>query len=291
MVIAAEPPKERPASRELPSEPGSCVEELSIRVRNLCKTYPNSRGLLEILRHPIRRTTGVVALQGIDFEAYSGEIFGLLGPNGAGKTTLLKILANLVLPTSGDVLLAGCDLLRNPRKARRCIGYVPSDERNFFWRLSGQENLRFFADIHEVPPRLAAERIRFYLDYFGLQGVAGKRFALYSTGQKKLFTIIRALLPAPRILILDEPTNSLDPPATKRLVEHLRRELVGKEHQSIIWATHRLEEASDVCDRILLIDKGKARFCGLSADFHPRQSPEGGHLSSLLKVFEKMIED
>ena len=192
-----------------------------IRVRGIQKTYAPQRGLIDVLRRPFQRPAGTHALKGVDLDVGEGEIFGGLGPNGAGKTTFLKILVNLVLPSAGEATLAGHDLVRDPIEVRRSVGYIPSDERSFFWRLSGLDNLRFFASLQEITPREAERRIEHYIELFGMGRYANQTFALYSSGQKKMFTIVRGLLARPPILVFDEPTNSLDPPMAKQVMDHV----------------------------------------------------------------------
>jgi len=222
------------------------------------------------------------------------QVTGLLGPNGAGKTTLIKILANLVSPSSGVVRADGVDARSQRLALRRRIGYVPSEERSFFWRLSGMENLRFFAALWEIPAQEAALRIREYLQLFEIEALAPRRFESYSAGQKKLFTIVRALLPQPDILVLDEPTNSLDPPNARRVMAHVRDQLVAEEGCTVLWATHRLEEVHEICDYVALVDEGRVRFAGSAAEFASlsgADADQAPQLGPLMDVFDKLVAD
>jgi ABC-2 type transport system ATP-binding protein len=248
--------------------------------------------LLDVVRHP-RGGTRVHALRNLHFQVDRGTVLGLLGPNGAGKTTLIKILASLVLPTAGTVQLGGFDVVRASLRARRQVGYVPSDERSFFWRLSGRENLRFFANLHEVETNLATARIGAFLDMFALAGVADDRFGTYSSGVKKLFTIGRALIPAPPILVLDEPTNSLDPLAGGKLMRYVREELAGQRGCTVIWATHRLEEVQEICDEVLLIHRGETRFHGTIPELLAAHAGDevGARRTILTEVFEQLVSE
>ena len=197
----------------------------AFRLDAVTKIYPRPRGPLDFLRGTSLRP-GVRALHEVSFAASSGEVVGLLGPNGAGKSTLIRILAQLVKPTSGEVVIEGIDLRRNPLEARARVGYVAGDERSFFWRLSGLENLRFFAALYGLDRAEAERGIGRYLDLFGLSAVARQRFSSYSSGTRRLFTIIRGLIHEPDIVLMDEPTNSLDPLTRQRLMEFVGGELV-----------------------------------------------------------------
>jgi ABC-2 type transport system ATP-binding protein len=265
-------------------------EGLAVDLQGVRMVYPVQRGLLEVLRRPFAKPPGVEALKDIDMQARRGEIFGLLGPNGAGKTTLTRILCNLIDPTSGSVRVCGHDLRRAPVALRRSVGLVSSDERSFFWRLSALENLMFFSALHRVPSAEARARIGHYVEFFGLESAQTRRFGLCSSGQKKLFAIIRALVPRHPVLVFDEATNALDPTTAARLLEYVRDDLAGKEGRTIVWATHRLEEAQEICDSVMLIYRGRSRFAGSFSGFaalgdHPRP----GH-RALMQVFKRLVE-
>ena len=269
-------------------EPGSLGP--IIQLKGVEMAYPVQRGLLDFVRSPLQQTGVVRALKGIDLDVDRGVVFGLLGPNGAGKTTLIKILANLIIPTSGSGLINGYCLKKEAVDVRRSVGLVSSDERSFFWRLSGLENLRFFAALLEVSPRVAEERIQRYLEFFQLTGQARTRFGLYSSGRKKLFSIIRALLSEPPILVLDEPTNALDPPAAQRLMDFVRKEFVNGQGKTVIWATHRLEEVREICDSVMLIDGGSRRFLGSVQEFTALGQDTGSGHRSLMEAFRVLLE-
>ncbi len=250
-------------------------------------TYPSPRGLLDVLRNPFAKPGGTEALRSIDLAIESGQVFGLLGPNGAGKMTLTRILCNLVIPTQGRVLIDGNDIALEPGKCRKSVGFISSDERSFFWRLTGLENLLFFAPLYEVPRKEARLRINFYLDFFGIGAQARRRFGLLSSGQKKLFSVVRALVPDPPILLFDEPTNSLDPGTSARLMDHVREELSRRRGKTVLWATHRLEEAREMCDTLMVVDHGTCRFSGSVADFAALGAGLDG-ARSLMEVFRSL---
>jgi ABC-2 type transport system ATP-binding protein len=207
----------------------------------------------------------VEALRGVDLEVRAGEIVGLLGANGSGKSTLLKILATVVLPDAGRATVGGMDLTREPGEVRRRVGFASADERSFYWRLTGRENLAFFAAFQALATREAAARIARLGDELGLDAL-DRRYGEYSTGMRHRLAIARALLHEPRILLLDEPTRSLDPLAADALRGILRRTLAGERGCAILLATHDLQEAQGLCDRIAVLHRGERAAFGTPAD-------------------------
>jgi ABC-2 type transport system ATP-binding protein len=234
----------------------------AIRLERLGKVYVKRRSLREMALRPFAHAERVVGLVDVSLAIPRGAIFGLLGPNGAGKTTLLKILACLILPTEGNALVEGHSVTGDDRPVRRAIGFVTADERSFYWRLSGEENLIFFARLYGLAPGSAARRVRGLLADMELGEVAGRQFMSYSSGMKQRLAICRALLHDPPILCLDEPTRSLDPIAAK----HLRRFIVRRLHQeggkTIVLATHNLHEAEEMCDSLAVLDRGRVARAG-----------------------------
>lgn len=191
-----------------------------------------------------------------------GQIFGLLGPNGAGKTTLIKMLCTLITPTSGQARVNGFDLLREPDRIRQTVGLVTSDERSFYWRLSGRENLHFFAALHNLSPRAGRERTQQLLEQVELAEHADRPFQTYSTGMRQRLALARGLLRNPEILFLDEPTKGLDPAATTRLHSLIRDDLVGRQRKTVWLTTQILSEAEKLCHHLAIIQQGKIRASG-----------------------------
>ena len=233
----------------------------AIEATGLEKTFVKKKSARELVTQPFRRAARVQALRGVDMEVGEGEIFGLLGPNGAGKTTLLKILSCLVLPDRGRALVGGVDTVHEAR-VKPQIGLVTSDERSFYWRLSGRENLRFFARLYDVPRTRIEARIDELLQRVDLVEPSARRFADYSSGMKQRLAIARALLHDPPILLMDEPTRSLDPASALSLRAFVLDELKGKDGKTILLATHNLKEAEAVCDRLAILIAGKVRQVG-----------------------------
>jgi ABC-2 type transport system ATP-binding protein len=233
------------------------MSEAAIRTQDLSKAYVKRRSLREMAMRPFAAAETVQGLLDVTLEVRRGEVFGLLGPNGAGKTTLLKILAGLILPTRGRAEVEGFDLAREDRAAKRAIGFVTADERSFYWRLSGEENLVFFARLYGLGAEEARRRVRELCGTMEIEDVAARQFMSYSSGMKQRLAICRALLHDPSVLCLDEPTRSLDPIAAK----HLRRFVSEKLHvgrgKTVLLATHNLAEAEEMCGRLVVLDRGR----------------------------------
>jgi ABC-2 type transport system ATP-binding protein len=227
----------------------------------LAKSFAKKRSPRDLLTRPFARPDRVEALRGVDLHVNTGEIFGLLGPNGAGKTTLVKIFSCLVLPDRGRAVVGGSDV-RKEDDVKPKIGLVHSDERSFYWRLSGRENLTFFARLYDVPGRRIAGRIKELLERVDLVEAADRRFSDYSSGMKQRLAIARALLHDPPILLMDEPTRSLDPESSLSLRAFILDELKGRDGKTILLATHNLREAETLCDRLAILVAGTIRQVG-----------------------------
>jgi ABC-2 type transport system ATP-binding protein len=222
-----------------------------VEVRRLEKKFTRKRSVRDLLLHPFRKAEVVQALRSVDLTIREGEIFGLLGPNGAGKTTLLKILSCLVLPDAGTAVIGGYETGRE-QQVKPLIGLVHSDERSFYWRLTGRQNMRFFATLYNVPRESREERVDELLLKVDMVEAADRPFSDYSSGMKQRMSIARSLLHDPPILLMDEPTRSLDPAAALSLRRFIQEELSGRDHKTIVLATHNLHEAEALCSRIAL---------------------------------------
>lgn len=233
----------------------------AIETVDLVKRYPRQKGFRDLFLHPLRKRF-VTALDGVNIQVRRGEFFGLLGPNGAGKTTLIKILCNLILPSEGKAYVNGNDVTREGRKVRREIGYVVSEERSFYWRLTGRQNLRFFTKLNNLYGAAERRRIDEVLALMELEKEADKPFKDYSTGIRQRMAIARALITNPKILFMDEPTKSLDPSAAGHLKNFIRGTIVEEMKKTVLFATHNLHEAAELSDRIAIIDKAHVKTCG-----------------------------
>jgi len=233
----------------------------AVQTINLCKTFRQAKSYRDLILHPFQKKE-IVALQNINIQVNKGELFGLLGPNGAGKTTLTKILSGLILPTQGKAYLNGYDVAKDGKQVRNVVGYVVSEERSFYWRLTGRQNLKFFTTLNNLSPSTAKKRIDEVLTLLGLEGDAEKMFKDYSTGMKQRLAITRGLITNPEILLMDEPTRSLDPSTAQHLRRFIKEKIVGEEKKTVFLATHNLSEAEELCHRVAIINQGKLKACG-----------------------------
>ena len=231
----------------------------AISTVNLAKHFPRTSGYRDIL--PFRSKQFVTAVNGVDLEVKEGEFFWLLGPNGAGKTTLIKLLCCLVLPSSGTAQVFGNDILREEQAVKNLVGLVSSEERSFFWRLTGRENLQFFASLYHLSGLPAKKRIDELLEMVDLTDEGDIRFQNYSTGMRQKLAIARGLLSHPRLLFVDEPTRSLDP-VSAQTVRRFFKEKVAGEGKTVVLATHNLNEAEQLCDRLAIMNHGKVIALG-----------------------------
>lgn len=235
----------------------------AIQTYNLSKQFPVTGGWRQFIQP---RNLAPPAVDTVNITVKRGELFGLLGPNGAGKTTLIKMLSTLVIPTSGTAKLFDI-ALEQEADIRSMIGLVTSDERSFYWRLSGRENLEFFSVLHGLDSKQATDRIKTTLHSVGLQNVSDKRFQTYSSGMRQRLAIARALLSEPRLLFLDEPSRGLDPGATQSL-HQLLRNLAADCGITVFLTTHNLDEAEQLCEHMAIMDKGRIRAQGTLSELH-----------------------
>jgi ABC-2 type transport system ATP-binding protein len=235
--------------------------DICIETHHLYKRFPATKRYRELLLHPFRMNYFTV-LSDVSINIRKGELYGLLGPNGAGKTTLIKILCSLIYPTSGTVFVNGMDITKQGDKIKKKIGYVLSDERSFYWRLTGRQNLKFFASLNNVIGREADKKIDHLLAFLDLGANADKMFRDYSTGMRRKLAIARGLINNPEILFMDEPTSGLDPLINQKIRVLIKDQLVGHENKTVILATHNLHEAEELCDNIAIIHKGKIQTEG-----------------------------
>src|SRR5215211_5560048 len=220
-----------------------------VEAHDLHRTYRTSTGTLR------RKWKDVEAVRGVSFAIEQGELFGLLGPNGAGKTTTIKMLITLLIPTKGTARVLGYDVVKDAREVRKRIGYVFGGERGVYERLSGYDNLRYFAELYGVPPREIRPRIDALLELVGLKGREQERAEGYSRGMKQRLHIARGLLHDPPVVFLDEPTIGLDPVGARELRATIAS--LADAGKTILLTTHYMFEADSLCDRIAVINRGQ----------------------------------
>lgn len=230
----------------------------AISIQNVSKTYPVPlTKLKQVFR--MRTKEPVTALRGVSFDVREGEVFGLIGRNGAGKTTLAKIIATLVQPTSGAAVVRGFDSVRDEEEVRAQVGLAGAEERSFYWRLTVEQNLTFFARLYGLSTRATRTRIAELLALFELEELRRRRFGELSTGNKQRMAVARSLLNSPPVLLLDEPTRSLDPLAAAGM-----RALIGSLARSsppvtVLLTSHNLAEVEELCERVAVISRGRIR--------------------------------
>jgi ABC-2 type transport system ATP-binding protein len=247
--------------------------EPALRLHDISKRFKVRRGLRDTLRDP-RGATWVHAVQHVSCEVRPGEFFGLLGPNGAGKTTLFKMLATLTSPDEGWATVHGADVMKDPRAVRHMIAPVAADERGLHWRLSALENLRLFATLYALRGSEMQARIDEVLGVVGLRGAERRTVGTYSSGMRQRLLIARALLIRPRVLLLDEPTRSLDPVSARDFRQFLRSEVAGPSRCTVVLATHSPEEALELCDRVAVLSKGRLLAVGPARALERQYSDE-----------------
>jgi ABC-2 type transport system ATP-binding protein len=220
----------------------------AIEVSHLRRTFKSNIGVIK------RTAKEIIAVDDVSFEIQEGELFGLLGPNGAGKTTTTKMLTTLLIPTSGSASVKGFDVVKQADEVRKRIGFIFGGERGLYWRLSGIDNLRYFASLYGVDLDISKKRIPYLLDMVGLNGRGDEKVGGYSRGMKQRLHVARTLLHDPGVLFLDEPTLGLDPVGAREFRQVILD--LQSERKTILLTTHYMFEADALCDRIAVIDQG-----------------------------------
>ncbi|OPX29190.1 MAG: hypothetical protein B1H08_04410 [Candidatus Omnitrophica bacterium 4484_171] len=221
----------------------------AIKSFKIAKSFSSSYKLTSLLKHKDR----IKALDNVSFSLENNTVLGVLGPTGSGKTTLLKIISSLIIPDEGSIRIKEYFLGKDDNRIKSVIGYAGSEERSFYWRLTGKQNLEFFASMYGLSRKQTKSRIGHLFKTFRID-YQNRRFDSYSTGMKKIFILMRALLHNPEILLLDELTKSLDYNYLCALKEYVKNlSALGK---TIILTTHNIEEAQNLCDKFMILNKG-----------------------------------
>jgi ABC-2 type transport system ATP-binding protein len=231
-----------------------------VKIEGLTKTYTvkQRKGLFK------SEETQVQALKGISLEIKPGELFGLLGPNGAGKTTLIKCLTTLLLPTSGKVWINGFELTKNDNAIRATSGCMLMGDRGLYWKLTGRENLVFFGALYHLAPAARKKRADEIIALLNMGDIADRSVETYSSGQKMKLAFGKALINDAPLLILDEPTNTLDVPSARELRAVVRD--LNERGKTVIYTTHIMSEAEMLCDRVAIVDHGQILSMGTVAE-------------------------
>ena len=247
---------ERPAA----SQSAASSRKPIVEAQALRKVFARKRPPVEgawwkrVVQRRKATTEEFVAVDSVSFSIHEGEIFGLLGPNGAGKTTTIRMLSTLLEPSAGTATINGYEIAREADLVRQNLGAVLTGERSIYWKLTGRENLEYFAALYHIPPAAARQRVQELLERLELANRADEYVERYSSGMKQRVAIAKALLANPPVLLLDEPTIGLDPQSARNLRELILE--IKREGRTILLTTHYMEEADQLCDRIGIIDGG-----------------------------------
>jgi ABC-type multidrug transport system ATPase subunit len=255
------------------------VSESAINLDSLKKSFPRAQSGWRALLQPFA-PADVPALKGISLELKAGEALALLGANGAGKSTLLRILATLLLPTGGTVRVGGFDAVRKPASVRRQLGYHAGTDQGFYARLSGWENLKFFGRLNRLSDSFLRTRIADLAKRFELEGWLEKQVRALSSGTIQRLSLVRALLHEPKVLLLDEPTRSLDALAAADFRRFLKIEVLQRQGTSLLFASHTLPEIEFLADRVAILRDGELIAIGT-----PQELKSKARAASLEEAF------
>ena len=260
----------------------SGVSESAIILDSLEKSYPRAQSGWRALLQPFAPPS-VPALKGISLEVKAGEAVALLGANGAGKSTLLRILATLLLPSRGTVRISGFDVTHQPARVRRQLGFHAGTDQGFYARLSGWENLRFFGRLNHLPDSFLRSRIADLAKRFELESWLGKQVRTLSSGTIQRLSLVRALLHEPKVLLLDEPTRSMDALAAADFRRFLKSEVLQRQGTSLLFASHTLPEIEFLADRVAILRNGE--LIAIGAPDELRMKARAASLEEAFAVF------
>jgi ABC-type multidrug transport system ATPase subunit len=279
------PPRERTDSRLFPDRRQAIkflVPKAAISVQSLLKSFPPARSGWRTFFQPFEKPTAV-ALAGVSFEVQEGEVLALLGANGAGKSTLLRIIATLLVPTNGHARVAGHDTVHDSCAVRRRLGYHAGTDHGFYARLTARENLLFFGQLNLLSSPAAAQRISQLAEQFQFGEALDRQVRTLSTGTVQRLSLARALLHQPSVLLLDEPTRSLDAIAAAEFRRFLKSEVLRYGRTSLLFASHTLAEVELLADRVAVMDAGRILACDTVSALKSSSSA-----SSLEEVFLRL---
>jgi len=251
------------------------MEEI-VSIKNVTKSFYSQKDkFLSFKKKKIE------VLNNINLELKKGEITAILGPNGSGKTTLFKLISTLLIPNKGRVNVSGFDTIKNPINVRKVTSFVTSEERSFYFRLTGKQNLLFFATLCNLKKRETLERIKFFSSFLKLDDHINIKYQEYSTGLKQKLNLARGLIRDFSILLLDEPIKSVDPKTSSEILEYFKETLVKKMGKTLIMTTHNIKEIENFADRFIVLNKQS-----VVADIKKEKIGAGG-LSDIYKIYVK----
>jgi ABC-2 type transport system ATP-binding protein len=223
--------------------------QIAVKVEHLHKVFQSIQGFWKQKKHP------VTAVEDISFTIGRGELFGVVGPNGAGKTTTVKMLSTLLLPTSGTASIFGLDIIKDTSQIRSRIGFTFGGNKGLYSRLSGLDNLKYFAELYKLDPDTIHKRTGELLEMVGLKGRENDRVETYSSGMQQRLHLARALLHDPELVFLDEPTVGIDPVGSRE-IRQIIREMVQR-GKTVLLTSHYMYEVEELCDRIAVVNHGR----------------------------------
>ena len=236
------------------------MSDAAIQVESLAKSFPPTRSGWRTFLQPFEKPTAI-ALDGVSLEVREGEAMAVLGVNGAGKSTLLRILATLLVPTRGHARVAGHDTVEHSRDVRRKLGYHAGTDHGFYARLTASENLLFFGQLNGLSFGEASQRITQLAEQFRLGEALQRQVRTLSSGTVQRLSLARALLHQPGVLLLDEPTRSLDALGAAEFRRFLKAEILRHGRTSLLFASHTLPEVETLANRVAVIDAGRLLAC------------------------------
>ncbi|MCP4650963.1 MAG: ABC transporter ATP-binding protein [PVC group bacterium] len=255
-----------------------------LTVETITKLFYPAVSFGDIIKH--KQKSAVTALKDVSFSLEPGKITGLLGANGAGKTTLLKTISTLILPDVGRIKIKNYSAGTHDREIKSLLGLASNEERSFYWRLTGKQNLEFFSTLYGLDKQRTKKRIDELFSMFKIN-YQDKRFDTYSAGMKRKFALIRALLHNPEILLLDEPMKSLDYQSVQSLKQHIKE--LSNTGKTILLATHNIPEAETLCDIFIILDNGQIQECGTLSQLREKTNLQDASLSDIYQKVTKNV--
>ncbi|MFC1514687.1 ABC transporter ATP-binding protein [Candidatus Omnitrophota bacterium] len=255
-----------------------------LEIKNLSKDFYPLLSFTDIARLRLKRPK-VRALNDVSLTLKQGDTLAVLGPNGAGKTTLLKIISTLILPDKGKVKVNGLTVGIDDHNIKASIGLVSSEERSFYWRLTGRQNLEFFAAFYGLNKQKTNAKIDQLLRVFKID-YENKRFDSYSTGMKRKLALARALLHDPKLILFDEPTKSLDYNSSEDLRNVIKK--LTEQGKTILFTTHNIEESQKICNLFMFLHKGKIAGLGTKEELTRNKNALA---VSLTEIYQRLTKD